>query len=69
MQVGQRGPFVFVVKEDSTVELRQVRPGQRQGDDVVIQEGVSAGEVVVTAGQLTLAPGVKVAVVGNARGS
>ncbi|HPA20614.1 MAG TPA: efflux RND transporter periplasmic adaptor subunit [Verrucomicrobiae bacterium] len=69
VQVGQRGPFVFVVKKDATVDLRQVKPGQRQGDEIVIFEGVAAGEVVVTAGQLTLSPGTAVAVVGGAHGS
>lgn len=69
VQVGQRGPFVFVLKQDSTVDLRQVKPGQRQGDEMVITEGVSAGEIVVTAGQLALAPGVKVSVTGGTSGS
>jgi len=60
VQVGQNGPYVFVVKPDSTLELRQVRPGQRQGDLTVVTEGVKAGEKVVVSGQLQLAPGAKV---------
>jgi len=60
VQVGENGPFVFVVKEDSTVELRKVKPGQRQGEEVVITEGVKAGETVVVTGQITLAPGTAV---------
>ena len=62
VQTGQNGPFVFVVKEDSTLDLRQVKPGQPQGDLTVITEGVKAGERVVVSGQLQLAPGAKVAV-------
>jgi len=60
LQIGSNGPFVFVVKTDDTVELRPVKPGQRQGGDVVLSEGVKAGEKVVVTGQLALAPGAKV---------
>jgi multidrug efflux system membrane fusion protein len=62
VQVSQSGPFVFVVKPDNTVDLRPVKPGQRQdGDLTVIESGVKPGETVVVTGQLALAPGAKVA--------
>jgi membrane fusion protein, multidrug efflux system len=62
VQVSQSGPFVFVVKPDNTVDLRPVKPGQRQeGDLMVIENGVKDGEIVVVTGQLALAPGAKVA--------
>src|SRR3954469_5287444 len=60
VQIGQNGPYVFVVKSDSSLELRQVKPGQTQGDLVVIPDGVQTGEMVVTSGQLQLSPGMKV---------
>ncbi len=61
VQVSQSGPFVFVVKPDNTVDLRPVKPGQRQeGDLTVIEGGVTAGETVVVTGQLALSPGAKV---------
>jgi membrane fusion protein, multidrug efflux system len=61
VQVSQRGPFVFVVKPDKTVDLRPVKPGQRQdGDLTVIKSGVKPGETVVVTGQLALSPGAKV---------
>ena len=61
VQISQGGPFVFVVKPDNTVDLRQVKPGQRQdGDTQVIEDGLKAGETVVVTGQLALAPGTKV---------
>lgn len=60
LQISQRGPFVFVVKPDSTLDQRTVTPGQRQGDLVVVSQGVQPGEAVVTSGQLALAPGMKV---------
>jgi len=62
IQTGQQGPYVFVVKDDSTVESRPVTVGRKQGGIVVIANGLSADERVVTDGQLRLAPGVKVEV-------
>ena len=43
VQTGQDGQFVFVVKDDSTVEQRPVTIGQRVDDDVVVQKGLQAG--------------------------
>jgi len=63
LQTGQDGPFVFVVKPDSTVELRRVEPGQRHGTDIIIREGLAAGETVVVTGQIMLAPGTAVKIV------
>jgi membrane fusion protein, multidrug efflux system len=60
VQIGQNGPYLFVVKADSTLDLRQVKPGQPQGDLTVITDGVEKGEIVVTSGQLQLSPGMKV---------
>jgi membrane fusion protein, multidrug efflux system len=61
VQIGQNGPYIFVVKPDLTLDLRKVKAGQRQGDLTVITEGVNSGETVVVSGQLQLAPGTKVA--------
>ena len=61
VQISQSGPFVFVLKPDKTVELRPVKPGQRQdGDLTVIETGVKPDESVVVTGQLALGPGSKV---------
>src|SRR5947209_5158857 len=61
VQISQSGPFVFVVKPDNTVDLRPVKPGQRQeGDMTVIENGLKPGETIVITGQLALAPGAKV---------
>ncbi len=59
-QTSAKGPFVYVVKDDSTAEFRPVALGQRQGDMVAITEGLKGGERVVTTGQLLLTPGGKV---------
>jgi hypothetical protein len=47
--------------DDSTAELRPVKLGQRQGELIVV-EGVKAGERVVVQGQLGVTPEGKVAV-------
>jgi len=60
IQPGQKGPYVFVVKEDQTVESRQVKPGTRLGAETIIVSGLQPGERVVTDGQLRLRPGSKV---------
>ncbi len=59
-QMSANGSYVYVVKPDSTAEQRQVSLGQRQGDLVVVEKGVAAGEKVVTNGQLGVTPGGKV---------
>jgi membrane fusion protein, multidrug efflux system len=61
VQISQSGPFAFVLKPDNTVDLRPVKPGQRQdGDLQVIESGVEPDETVIVTGQLALAPGAKV---------
>src|SRR6058998_2694138 len=61
VQISQSGPFVFVLKPDNTVDLRPVKPGQRQdGDLIVVESGIQPDETVVVTGQLALAPGSKV---------
>jgi len=65
VQAGQNGQFVYVVKPDRTVDARPVTTGQRVDQDLVIQSGIEAGDIVVTEGQLRLAPNnpnIKVAV-------
>jgi multidrug efflux system membrane fusion protein len=60
VQNGQAGTFVFVVKPDSTVEMRPVTVARTVGTESVIASGLAAGEHVVTSGQLRLVPGATV---------
>lgn len=60
VQTGQAGQYVFVVKQDRSVELRPVVPGQAYNGETVIEKGLSAGETVVTDGQMNLVPGARV---------
>jgi multidrug efflux system membrane fusion protein len=60
IQVGQQGQYVFVVATDGSAEVRSVVPGDRIASEIVVSQGLTAGERVVTDGQIRLAPGLKV---------
>lgn len=60
----QRGPsslFVYVVRADETVEVRNVVTGPSDGPDTVIESGIEVGEVIATDGLDKLQPDAKVA--------
>ncbi|OGP91819.1 MAG: efflux transporter periplasmic adaptor subunit [Deltaproteobacteria bacterium RBG_16_48_10] len=60
IQTGQEGQYVFVVKQDLTVESRPVVVGRSVNSETVVQKGLRANEKVVTDGQLRLYPGARV---------
>ncbi len=60
IQMGQQGPFVYVIKSDLTAESRSIVPGEEAEGETIIEKGLQAGEKVVTDGQLRLTPGSKV---------
>jgi multidrug efflux system membrane fusion protein len=55
-QLSQKGSYVFVIGDQSLAQMRPITLGQKQGDMVVVQTGLRAGETVVTDGQMTLFP-------------
>ena len=61
VQRSPQGAFVYMVKTDSTVELRTVEVQGTDGDDTAVSKGLSGGETVVTDGLEKLRPGSKVA--------
>jgi multidrug efflux system membrane fusion protein len=65
IQVGQRGQFVFVVKDDQTVEQRPIAAGRAVDGMTVVDRGLAPGERVVTDGQFRLTPGAKADVKGG----
>src|SRR5258706_15494681 len=70
LQTGPNGQFVYVVKEDMTVDLRKVVVSRTEGDTAVLAEGgVAKGEQIVVRGALRLAPGSKVLVTESAPAS
>jgi len=62
VQIGQQGAYVFVLKDDSTAELRPVVTGREHEGGMAIVRGLAAGEKVVTDGQFRLSPGARVEV-------
>ena len=62
IQIGPNGPYVFVIRPDSTVELRLVKPDRVVGGKTVVATGIATGERVVVDGQLRLGNGTRVAV-------
>lgn len=62
VQTSQQGPFVFVLRDDSTVEARPVEIDRVAGEETILSKGPLPGERVVTDGQLRLTPGARVEV-------
>lgn len=63
VQISPKGKYVYVLKGNQTVELRNIEVGQLQEDNtIVITKGLKEGEKVITVGQLMLYPGAKVVV-------
>jgi membrane fusion protein, multidrug efflux system len=62
IQIGPNGPYVFLIRPDSTVELRLVRVDRTSSEKTVIAEGLAAGDLIVVDGQLRLSNGTRVAI-------
>ena len=60
LQRGPNGYYAYVVKPDNTVETRPIEVGQISAGVAIVDDGVAAGERVVTAGQYRLQPGARV---------
>ena len=61
IQQSPRGSFVYVVRPDRTVGIRQVGVGVTDGDDVSIEQGLQVGEQVVVEGAERLRDGAAIA--------
>lgn len=57
VQLGPNGPFTYVVKADSTVEVRLLKIGDESGGMTVVNSGLALNERVVTSNQYRLQPG------------
>ncbi len=60
VQRGPQGSFVFIVKPDNTVEMRSIVVGPIEADTAAIDQGLTAGEIVVTEGVDKLQQGTRV---------
>ena len=61
VQRGPNGTFVWVIKPDSTAEMRDIKVGQINGDTTLVDKGLAAGEAIVVDGQYKVKVGIKVA--------
>lgn len=67
VQQGPNGAFVYVVDANHVVSARDIKAGQSREDKVLVDQGLSGDETVVTAGQYRLKPGTSVEVVPDNR--
>jgi multidrug efflux system membrane fusion protein len=68
VQLGPNGPFTYVIKPDSTVEVRPLKIGAESRGVTVVNDGLSMNERVVTTNQYRLQAGAHVRVNGNPSG-
>jgi multidrug efflux system membrane fusion protein len=65
VQAGPQGQYVFVVKNDQTVDMRPITVARTAGTETVVKDGVKPGETIVLDGQLRLVPGSRISVKGD----
>jgi multidrug efflux system membrane fusion protein len=68
IQRGPQGTFVYVVKADQTVEVRNVTVGPAQAEETAITTGLAPAELVVIDGTEKLREGSKVEIRGQGQG-
>ena len=62
VQRGPNGLFIYVVKDDSTVEVVRVELGQDDGTTAIVRKGIEEGTQIVVAGQSRLRGGSRISV-------
>ena len=60
VQLGPNGPFTYVVRADSTVEVRSLKIGEESDGMTIVDNGLALNERVVTSNQYRLQPGAHV---------
>ena len=68
IQRSPQGTFVYLIKADQTVTVRQVKLGPSEGDETSIDEGLAPGDRVVVEGAERLREGSKVELKGSGPG-
>ena len=66
VQPGQDGSFVYLIDENSRVKVQPVKVARQIGAEVVIAEGIKAGDRVITEIPQALTPGGQVRIAGEA---
>lgn len=62
IQIGQKGPYVYVLQPDNTVSTKNVHVLEKADDYVVVEAGLKQGDQVITNGQVNLREGASVQV-------
>ena len=57
LQVDQQGTFVLIVDGQSKVQVRRVTTGQSKGANVIVNDGLQEGDMVITQGVQKVRPG------------
>lgn len=65
VQIGQKGSYVYTLNPDQTVDLVYVKPAEAFEKLIVIDEGLTVGQKIVTDGQINLKQGVAVQVISD----
>ena len=60
VQIGQQGYYAFVIDQNQTAQLRQIKIAQRMGNQILIESGISKEDNIVIEGQINLYSGAKV---------
>jgi multidrug efflux system membrane fusion protein len=68
VQPGQDGNFVYLIDDKSKVRVQPVKVSRQMGADVVIAEGIKAGDRVITEIPQALTPGATVQLAGEGKG-
>jgi multidrug efflux system membrane fusion protein len=69
VQRGPNGLFAYVVAADGTAQMRALKVGRIEEGDALIEDGLKAGEQIVTSGQYRVQPGSPLEVVRAAQGA
>jgi multidrug efflux system membrane fusion protein len=65
VQRGPNGLYVYIITPASKAELRDVKIGQIEGGQALVEQGLSPGERIVTSGHYRVVPGGRVEVVND----
>jgi multidrug efflux system membrane fusion protein len=68
VQRGPSGLYAYVVAADGTAQMRNLKVGRIEGGDALVEEGLKAGEQIVTSGQYRLQPGAPLEILRAAEG-
>jgi membrane fusion protein, multidrug efflux system len=60
IKIGQKGHYLFIFSDENKADLRNIKIGLKQGDYVIVEDGVKPNEKAIISGMLGLYPGAAV---------